>query len=101
MKFTLALAALATLAAHVAADGTIRMCSGRNGDGTCGQPSYVPPKNGNGKCVTWAGASATQVSADSGYCFTVYTTSNCGSGARKVPTNWINGPWKALSYDRC
>ncbi|KAF1967596.1 hypothetical protein BU23DRAFT_573075 [Bimuria novae-zelandiae CBS 107.79] len=70
MQLHLALAVLASLAAHDTANNGATHCTGSNGGGNCITNSFVPPSNCDGGCATLpAGTkSAKQVSVDKGYC---------------------------------
>ncbi|KAJ4348432.1 uncharacterized protein N0V89_009806 [Didymosphaeria variabile] len=110
MKLTLAASILAFCATQVAANGSITACKSNNGADCTTITGLVPPKNCNGGCAKFAAGTEKSVKAahvdhdvnGHDYCFTVYTDDNCNTGKRKVPTgNFINGNFKAFSYDCC
>ncbi|KAF2729695.1 hypothetical protein EJ04DRAFT_527566 [Polyplosphaeria fusca] len=102
MKFSTTLALLASLAASVAANGSIVTCTGSNGANCQTTGGYVPPNNCNGGCVNFGFKSGKEGSVDSGYCFTAYTSTNCNSGKKLLNTGgYTNGNFKSFSYDCC
>ncbi|KAI0447549.1 hypothetical protein F4803DRAFT_546065 [Xylaria telfairii] len=95
--FALSLAAMATLAS---ANGVINLFSGSGCTGSVQSGSYSPPNNGDGGCVKGSWASAKQISADSGYIFTVYSDSSCSNDAKAVrPGDCVSGTIHSFTYD--
>ncbi|KAI0169087.1 hypothetical protein GGR52DRAFT_574312 [Hypoxylon sp. FL1284] len=98
MKTASVLSVLATTATLASANGVIDLFSQKSCGGSVQSGSYTPPKNCNGGCVSGSWESARQVSADSGYIFTVYTDKHCSKG-KKAVKGCTSGNWKSFSYD--
>ncbi|KAI1851319.1 hypothetical protein JX265_000447 [Neoarthrinium moseri] len=101
MKTTIIITSLATIAQLVAANGSLRTCTGNDCSTNCAISTVTPPANGSGGCVAIPNTKSVQsVARDSGFIFTVYTDSNCNSGATAVRSGCVRGNWAAYSYDR-